>query len=1031
MEQQLSRLLRKRACQSPKRCGAQCGCPSIGDELCNTAAVWRPYAAPVLHRDTSVAHSCMSYRNEHTQENCVITVESLNDVKPEQDHASIIADVRKRHTPRQRGGGGVTADTRPVTMRELMPIAPMLRLSDTISKDYWDRDSSIDTVLPMVLSLVEGYEPWVVGDPALFYEQHICDGANDTVDPAACGLPLFYTKTNPLGVVLQLMEMEPNLSKNPDYVIMEYIFSVCMMYYTMCCGRWMVKKTDPSVPFSERHSEYIVVLVPSYDFSEKSPSPIDTLHDAVRQCGLSRFVSSVLHHLHTHNSLFRKHFSIASIGMFLTTKLVGNNFMQTIETLHWAVHPVDDLQQNVTTSKRAAGDMAPRCNVVKWKGATGYKNANLEVYKSDTSLARIPLFFSHSFFNPYIPCMRLPAELVDAWSEQGERSIDVLVLAMTWLKASGATLPQEPPRKKTKSDAKASDSVSAKIEKAKEVLTRYYDAYEDTVSEKSRHWPVEADVENQDRENEVETVLNRVRLLIVRLSMCSQQKCSMVFTVAIQGRFETLELLGVKYARTVGWNHEQPHMWPSLPRYRHTQSMYIDRGPKYCYARLYLPQLCQPGWHHGSRTFSFDWCMPVTGIMGMSPSGLKWCVHRGWNTDLQDAMQAGKQRYNEHQYSIVETLIIERYLKQPHSCNRYIAWSALELLLGDEVLTARAMWLLVYGINTVPTDERIHDLLDSIIAAHHTYIAEEVLANPVSHEFFKGLFERYTYDTVVTPEPEDLQQLINEQSLAAIVAQEFEGVEVVKGGESSLLEEALQAMCAGQNPVDSVAQQDDSYVEHQGERVKLSFFYNALQVKAFTLYVYPSLLVWYTCMRADGVTMHDQRSWVSHLVTLDAYAVLLQQSRCITNMYLNKQTQKLIRGLLQHVVHAPDTEEPLSPSLRLVLQFTRLVMQDESDVTKNLPTTLRKAVEEYQKVVNKREEEIQQALMAQPFSASHIVAAWTALERLGLTNPHQHIAKWLHTSRRGDNTTRRNFLHHNHTDIRVQGVATQLMTLLS
>lgn len=1027
MDKYMYRLLRKRLCTDPQRCQAACMCHTVGEFLNNTDALWCPYSAPLLHRDISVAQSIASYRNKHTQEHCGITVETLHEVAADQDHASLINEIRTR---KQRGAG---KDNHVVTMRDLLPIAQPLTLRDTIPKDYWDKDSSFVDVMPLLLHLVDGYERWPVDAAAVFYEQHVCDSVNDVVDPAGYGLPLFYSKTNPLGIVLQLLEMDPAPQNNPAYIVMEYIFSVCMMYYTMCNGRWMVKKTDPTVPFTERNGEYIVALFPSYDFVDKVPSPINTCEEEVTRGGLSHFVSSVLHHLHTHNPLFRKHIDTGLITKFLGTKLVGNNFMQTIETLHWAALPVHGLHDNVVTSKRSAGDITPRVSVARWEGATGYKNCNLEVYKTDTAVARIPAFFSHSFFNPYTPCVRLPGELTDAWNEQGERSIDVLVLAMTWLKACGAALPQEPAPKKAKTSAAYKDSVNAKTEKAKEMVARYYDGYEEQVSEKSRNWYVSPDMDNQDRVNEVDVVVSRVRHVIVQLSMCCQKKCSSTFMMAVQHRFATLQLLGVSYDKTAGWNNEQPHMWPALPRYRHPHVVYMENGAKYAYARLYLPQLCQPGWQQQptSNAFPFDWYMPVNGVMGMSPSGLKWCIRRGAGINKDKAFEQGWAHFSQNRYNIVEHELIARYDKEKGECNPYVAWSALELLLRDEVSAAHAMWCHLYDDAPI-TDDRIHEMIDTLVDAHHTYVQEDVLEPCNKHQhnvyrFFTSLFTRYTYNEAVIPTREELSVLLSEDALRGIVEDMFksESPTAVKGGEDILLEESYRMICQGVNPADEVGQQDDSWVvDDGGRKVNLNAFYNWLQSMAFSRYIYPALRVWYTCMAPDGITMHDGHGWTSHLVTFDVFSMLIQQSKCITDMYLNKQTQSLIRGLVQHVMQ-PDSN-PLPAALQMFLCVTTVVLQDKSELTKDLPPELKKVLMGYKDAVVQRKADVKALLLKSPFSPVNITTTWEELERLGVPDPCTKIASWQQKYGTDNKNALSGFLRHNHTDLRIKGIARTL-----
>lgn len=1041
------RLLRKWLCQQPDTCGGNCRCTSIGDTLTNHDALWSRRQRAVRYRDITVPHTLASYRNEHTQENCVITIENHHaptndddedddDETPEKTYAAMILDTRNHHLPKNAGSASAS-DNHAVPMRDLLPIAQPLTLTGTIHKDFWDMRNEISQVLPLLLQLVKGYEPWVPSTTIEeHYERYVCNSGDDEVDPAAYGLPLFYKKTNPLGIVLQLLGMDPNPVKNPEYIIMEYIFSVCMMFYTMCNGRWMVKSTDPNVPFSERNSEYIVVLFPSYDFVDKSNAPIDSCYEAVKEGGLSRFVSSVLHHLHNNNELFRKHVDAALITKFLSSKLVGNNFMQTIETLHWVVHPVEELNDNVVASKRAAGEIPPRVSAVKWEGATGFKSCNLEVYKSETSIPRIPSFFSHSFFNPHTPCIRLPEEVANAWQEQAEAAIDVMVVGLAWLKTRGeepGTQLQEPPSKRPRNNVTAIDQHTVKTEKAKTLVNDYYDNYTEKVSATARHAPQPPDAPNEER---IDAVLNRVRQVIIQLSMCCQQKCATTFTTAVQHRFATLPFMkGIVYGKTVNWYSEYPQMWPKIPRYRHPQTLYIDNGKQYVYTRLYMPQLCQPGWQQQcepwASTLPHDWYAPVTGVMGMSPSGFKWCIKKGWGTNLVARANEGRTRYNRCEYTLVEQLMIQRYLQDRKACNAYVAWCAWELLLGDEALTAWAMWRAEYGEGIALDDDRVHKLLQRITEGYRDYIVHDVMnceMTPVVRKFFRKLFDRYCYNEDVFPTREELKLLMTERDLEDIVKEEFKtdetGAEImaIKNGESILPDEAYQMICEGINPADAVGAQNDSYVECGDKRINLNAFYNWLHVKAFMRYVYKPLSIWYTCMQADGITMSDNRGWTSHLVTLDIYSVLLERNKRITDMYMNKQVQSLLKKLVQH-------KEPLPASLQLQLRIASVVFQSNVDAAKNLPNDVKHALVVHSDNTRKRKMLIKQQLLTNPLAELNIVRVWQALENLGCysTDDIAHkVAKWLYTTRTRNMQALQEFVRRSWTDGRIKAVAAKL-----
>jgi hypothetical protein len=978
MEPNLYDWLVSRLCQSPDTCLSHCSCSSVSQYLNDIASVWKPFQkCSTIHRNYTVPQSVAAYRNKTTQHVYELTVDRHREdvVNGTTDKAKLVHNTRTKYNEganKYQDNYSTLSKTEQkiIMMHYLQPAVQALHIKPVAGQRHWIDLSIYDNpfdpsgVFEILTNMFVGYKKLVINDPQHHWLTGVLHG--DEIDPAGMGLPLWGMRYNPLGVVLQMCLMCEGALKPRPNLLLEYILNVCISFYCTCNGRWMVKDVDV-VNYNESNSEYIAVFVPEYDFQSCQPRNIENIYEELKTMSFAEFLSSVMHHL-LNNAAYAALVTKANIESFLSNKVNGS-YVQTFEILRWMIHPIHELQTQYRVSREEAISIGHEQIIVdKWTTSKFHKSGSIvEIYGVNTKKThRIPVCYSHVFFDPYNACVKLSSSFADAWREQQERSIDLLVLGLTWwaatdnatMSSSSFTTPTLPKKRTRGSDP---SPTSSKTESAREIAASYTDDYEEKVSALARN--VESPTEDEEKVAEVEAVNDHVQELLAKLSICVQQDFIRDFRTELNVRFTAFRYLPVSSIynkKALSWQ-VNTKLWPAVPRYKHPQTMYMESDEEAATPHIYIPAICQPKWEgmrKQLRLFPHDWYPPVNTITGMSPGAFVWNIKRVWTEEHRSGNQAIMEQrlalYDEapsgaiwrrlskagNYYwrrdaplSLVDEWFLQQWIAMPAECNRYVAWRALEILLQDESLVALAIYTEQHGAEWSEAAARL--LWKDLQSAYEEFTRRlfqscERVTSTTQHarikEFFTKLHKRYTYGEAVVPTRDDLSILVSKADIEWLAKKLFPGLRTfIDGREVTQDDEAYDKLAAGAAPWsegNSIANHVMYQEQYHNKRISLNAFYNRMQVEIFNTFVLPPLLMWYMCMAPDGVIMHDGDDWLHHLVNDSLFTDIVTVVKNIQKDLAKPRIQQLMRRLT-NVASSNGTS--LDPSLSMALHFAQTV----------------------------------------------------------------------------------------------------------
>lgn len=988
-----------RFCVTPDVCDGHCKCIDFSRRLFNTQSTWVPYTGcETVYRDLTVPHHTASYRKNEEADGLLITAEDVTDSASKciKDPVERMLRVRAKHKLKQRDVVNKTIKI----PADILPIAVQLELDKTIPPEYWDTNSTVKEVTPLMIGCISGYNQLDFTNPKHHWETVV--HKNNPIDPDA-KLPLFFTKYNPLSIVLQLLVLTSIKEDNSAaYVILEYIFQVCLQFYAVCNGRWMIKSSDNDT-FSEQNSEYILMTIQSYDFAQSSYVTIEDCYTTASSCSFTTFFRSVVHHLHGCNELFSQYITMNTISQFFEGKMLGANSYQTLETTHWVIHPVKNMDLAVKESRSIVNlsKYGGKNHVTQWCGSTGVKMGKMQTYKLqvDADVARVPLFFSHSFADPFTPAITLPQSVINAWRLQRERCVDILVLMLTWYRAEGKSMPDqlsEPAVQRHKSEQ---SETSIKID-TPYLAEQYYYNYDEMVSPVARKYTVQLPLTREYCVGELRSLVNTLNTVVAQLLVWTQKTSERVFTTGRESRTRAARWIPgyLDYTRAPNLFLETPEGWPAVPRHRHPQSMYLERISDYCMCRVYLPQLCQPTierhrWKQYN--FPFDWYPAINTITGMSYSGFRWNILRGRGIDMSSKLDAAQQYYHTYKYSMVHQWYIDSYRVNQHTCNRYIAWRALEIMLGDEALISATLYGLHYDKVEDASIRSLYNKLQIDYTQHIQQMLKQLPSNERVVSFFRLLFNHYSYTNEIIPLPEHLTTLFSTADMESIVNENFSNVEININLEPTDLRE-YYTLIMNREPIitHDMASSQECMVyltmhDNTQSQTNVAVFFNWLYGSLFERCVFPAMMVWDACMPVDGIYMSNGQSWTESMLSPDDYTALINKGDYIATLLQSPGVKDNIQLLFD----------------RILLMGTASLPDNVKDLLNTLLTPTMKLHEslhgnlyKVRRLIDQKKQQIKQRLWSNPLHVPTLIECANHLKQLIYTSDTEvayQLAQWI------------------------------------